>query len=110
MRRLLIQADDVELIRAAASWNADGIAHAVAIAEAVIIDPPVATGADGSYSGEIRRRDLGCPLWVISGHLQCKKACPLYPESDHEMAVRDLPKTDVGFDAENVRFTPKSGH
>ena len=20
-----------------------------------------------------------CPLWVISGHLQCKKECPLYP-------------------------------
>ena len=20
-----------------------------------------------------------CPLWVISGHLQCKTACPLYP-------------------------------
>ncbi len=21
-----------------------------------------------------------CPLWVISGHLRCKKACPLYPQ------------------------------
>ena len=21
-----------------------------------------------------------CPLWVISGHLQCKKSCPLYPQ------------------------------
>jgi hypothetical protein len=21
-----------------------------------------------------------CPLWVISGHLQCKMACPLYPQ------------------------------
>ena len=21
-----------------------------------------------------------CPLWVISGHMQCKKACPLYPQ------------------------------
>src|SRR5262249_47719431 len=20
-----------------------------------------------------------CPLWVISGHMQCKRACPLYP-------------------------------
>jgi hypothetical protein len=20
-----------------------------------------------------------CPLWVISGHMQCKEACPLYP-------------------------------
>ena len=20
-----------------------------------------------------------CPLWVISGHLRCKRACPLYP-------------------------------
>jgi hypothetical protein len=20
-----------------------------------------------------------CPLWVISGHVQCKTACPLYP-------------------------------
>ena len=23
---------------------------------------------------------LPCPLWVISGHVQFKKACPLYPE------------------------------
>ena len=22
---------------------------------------------------------LSCPLWVKSGHRQCKKACPLYP-------------------------------
>jgi hypothetical protein len=21
-----------------------------------------------------------CPLWVTSGHLQCKRACPLYPQ------------------------------
>ena len=21
-----------------------------------------------------------CPLWVISGHLQCKTTCPLYPQ------------------------------
>ena len=27
----------------------------------------------GSVSGN------RCPLWVISGHLQCKRACPLYP-------------------------------
>ena len=26
--------------------------------------------------GTLRRR---CPLWVISGHMQCKKACQLYP-------------------------------
>ena len=24
-----------------------------------------------------------CPLWVISGHMQCNTACPLYPESGH---------------------------
>jgi hypothetical protein len=24
-----------------------------------------------------------CPLWVISGHLQCKTSCPLYPNSGH---------------------------
>jgi hypothetical protein len=23
-----------------------------------------------------------CPLWVISGHLHCKSACPLYPRMD----------------------------
>ena len=30
---------------------------------------------------------LQCPLWVISGHLQCKKPCPLYPRK------RTLPAT-----------------
>ena len=25
-------------------------------------------------------RPAVCPLWVISGHLQCKTACPLYPQ------------------------------
>src|SRR5262245_59717806 len=23
---------------------------------------------------------VSCPLWVISGHMQCKTACPLYPQ------------------------------
>ena len=25
-----------------------------------------------------------CPLWVISGHVQCKRACPLYPRKRHQ--------------------------
>src|SRR5215470_9219852 len=25
-----------------------------------------------------------CPLWVISGHVQCKRACPLYPQKRHQ--------------------------
>src|SRR5262245_954810 len=27
----------------------------------------------------------GCPLWVTSGHVQCKQACPLYPRKRHQM-------------------------
>jgi hypothetical protein len=23
---------------------------------------------------------LQCPLWVISGHMQCKTTCPLYSQ------------------------------
>ena len=30
-------------------------------------------------SGHVRCNGL-CLLWVISGHLQCKMACPLYPQ------------------------------
>src|SRR5262245_20005119 len=26
-----------------------------------------------------------CPLWVISGHMQCKTPCPLYPRKRHQM-------------------------
>ena len=25
-------------------------------------------------------RSAACPLWVISGHMQCRKVCPLYPQ------------------------------
>ena len=27
---------------------------------------------------DVRRKPL-CPLWVISGHMQCNRQCPLYP-------------------------------
>ena len=49
-------------------------------------------------SQQIRRQ---CPLWVISRHVQCKEARPLYPNSDRESRH-----------AANghVRFTPESGH
>src|SRR5262249_26256166 len=26
-----------------------------------------------------------CPLWVKSGHMQCNRACPLYPRKRHQM-------------------------
>ena len=29
-----------------------------------------------------------CPLWVISGHMQCKKPYPLYPRK-RTLGVRD---------------------
>ena len=28
-----------------------------------------------------------CPLWVKSGHMQCKKACPLSANSGHNGSV-----------------------
>src|SRR5260221_7565641 len=31
-----------------------------------------------------------CPFWVISGHLQCKKACPLYPRKRRPSALAVL--------------------
>ena len=40
-----------------------------------------------------------CPLWVISGHLQCKTACPLYPQKRtcavHYVDVRFVPIADI---------------
>src|SRR5262245_23366658 len=42
-----------------------------------------------------------CPLWVISGHVQHKTPCPLYPEQ------RPRKRTPANG---HVRFTPKSGH
>ena len=35
-------------------------------------------------------KSLRCPLWVISGHLQCKKACPLYPRKRTCAVHRDV--------------------
>jgi len=26
------------------------------------------------------KRDPRCPFWVKSRHMQCKRACPLYPQ------------------------------
>src|SRR5215471_14861302 len=37
----------------------------------------------------------GCPLWVISGHMRRKTACPLYPRKRHKIATYG-----------NVRFGP----
>jgi Domain of unknown function (DUF6815) len=56
-----------------------------------MLGAPGADGADSYVLGEINGRDrspscrsaeveaLTCPLWVKSGHLQCKSPCPLYP-------------------------------
>jgi hypothetical protein len=33
----------------------------------------------GRVKVDILGRRSACPLWVISGHLRCKKLCPLYP-------------------------------
>src|SRR5262249_26900921 len=30
----------------------------------------------------------GCPLWVKSGHVQCKKPCPLYPRKQASETLR----------------------
>src|SRR5262245_17044413 len=32
-----------------------------------------------------------CPLWVISGHMQCKKSCLLYPKSGHSQRKQKCP-------------------
>src|SRR4029077_12267364 len=34
---------------------------------------------NGSYVLRLCGVPVGCPLWVISGHMQCKRACPLLP-------------------------------
>src|SRR5262249_15058260 len=38
-------------------------------------------------------REQQCPLWVKSGHLQCKSACPLTPESGHSMPRAKCPSS-----------------
>ena len=35
-------------------------------------------------SKRIKAIEFRCPLWVISGHLQCKKACPLSANNGHD--------------------------
>ena len=30
-------------------------------------------------NGQLINRGTQCPLWVKTGHTQCKRACPLYP-------------------------------
>ena len=37
-----------------------------------------------------------CPLWVISGHLQCKKACLLCANSGHRLSDRIFGRAEVG--------------
>src|SRR5262245_56152752 len=34
--------------------------------------------SDGTGLNVDNSTPRGCPLWVVSGHLQCKRACPLY--------------------------------
>jgi hypothetical protein len=46
-----------------------------------------------------------CPLWVISGHMQCKKACPLYPKSDIDCVFRHVcfgPGADIAFSLDHL--------
>src|SRR5215510_7753872 len=66
-----------------------------------------------------------CPLWVKSGHMQCNRACPLYPRKrtcapqlgmsalGHKRTFRSAIVTKVDRAAHRarfIRFTPKSGH
>jgi hypothetical protein len=39
--------------------------------------------------------NLRCPLWVISGHVQCKTAYPLYPRK-RTLAVHKSMSTALG--------------
>jgi hypothetical protein len=55
-------------------------------------------------------KTLKRPLWVKSRHLRRKKQCPLYPNSGHKTAVRDLSKPDACLGVENARSYPDSGH
>jgi hypothetical protein len=41
----------------------------------------------GSRS-ELVRRNQQCPLWVISGHVQRKASCPLYPIATMKADIR----------------------
>src|SRR5215471_14765548 len=41
---------------------------------------PEAKTANGINTHVYRGRGWGCPLWVTSGHMQRKTACPLYPQ------------------------------
>src|SRR5262249_22933590 len=45
--------------------------------------------------------EISCPRWVKSGHMQCKRACPLYP---HKRPRKRTPAKG------HVCFTPESGH
>src|SRR5215510_11226230 len=60
-----------------------------------------------------RRWFCQCPLWVKSGHLQCKKACPLYPRKRHQMRQNGMsalpPKADTRVQNTNASFCDR-GH
>jgi hypothetical protein len=36
--------------------------------------------ASNEQTGRGERYESPCPLWVISGHMQCTNPCPLYPQ------------------------------
>src|SRR4249919_1814025 len=42
----------------------------------------------------IMEKDYRCPLWVISGHTQCKRACPLCPSDRKSGHIRVLQVKD----------------
>jgi hypothetical protein len=48
------------------------------------------------------------PLWVISGHVRCKKRCPLYPNSDRKRRHAAMVKPTCG--AQLAMSGAKSGH
>jgi hypothetical protein len=39
----------------------------------------------------------GCPLWVKSGHVQCKRACPPYLRNQTFGKVSDMPKSNIAW-------------
>src|SRR5262249_51097011 len=53
-----------------------------------------------------------CPLWVISGHMQCITPCPLYsPKADMCTAILDVRfglEADICDAQAHVRFAPES--
>ena len=54
-----------------------------------------------AYNRPPIRQHAPCPPWVTSGHLRCKKSCPLYP--------RQRPRKRISAQG-HVGFTPESGH